>query len=135
MTNNDYLCLLLEQSYFSRLLGGLQHEEQVCLHNISKFKHDITHNAKLPRIRNDIAVAQALLKIQTDLINSKLQKTYDFQFKSFTVPDMPEYEEVSKAQQIQGDQNKVQREDLPQQEGGESRPELRIVAQSDESKG
>ncbi len=100
-------------------------EEQSILGRLGhpKFKHDISLNAKLPRVRKDIASVQGILQVQTNIINSQCERTYEFKFESFKTENY--------GQQIPQQEDGVQRSEVRQQEGSEPRSDAGSTAESE----
>lgn len=115
--------MLLESQHTARMLTSMQMEEQNILAKLSspKFKHDISLNVKLPKVREDAAQLMGILTVQTNIINAQIEKRYEFKFKSFETNDY--------GQQIQEHEDSLQRSEVRQQEGSEPRSDAGSTAE------
>lgn len=119
MSRDEYFLLLLEEAHMTRMFNALQIDEQKCIHQLQDNRYSIKANKKLPMIREDLSNVAGVLQVQTNLINSQIEKTYAIKFKSFAPKDYGEI--LSKNTKVQEQKDGGAGQEVRQPEGSESR--------------
>lgn len=101
---DEYMIMLMELQHMGKLLHSLQIEEQriagVLAH--PQTRHNIQAQAKLPRVRKDIASIMGIIEVQGNIVNNHIEETYEFKFESFKTKDYSD---------VVGEANKLNKEE------------------------
>ncbi len=133
MTREDYFLLLLEEAHNARLYASLQMQDQQLTTTIKSDKYNITAQNRRKKVRVDIGTLGGIIQVQTNLINSQIEKTYDVKFTSFTAEDYNEI--ITEAQQVQKPQDDGAGANVRLEEGSESRASIGAAEEGNAARG
>lgn len=131
MNREEYFLLLLEEAHNARLYASLQMQDQELTAVIKKDKYHLAAQARRKRVRADLQALGGIIVVQTNLINSQMEKTYGIKFQSFEANDYKEILDSAKGQQIQEHKNDGPGPEVRQPEGSESRPASGEIEEGD----
>ncbi len=81
----NYQMILLERLYIAQLEAGMRQQIQILKQRIKANQYDVEANAALPKVKADYKEVSTILMAYSNIINVRLENTYQFKFQSLKV--------------------------------------------------
>ncbi len=77
--------ILLERLYIAQLEAGMRQQIQILKQRIKANQYDVEANTALPKVKADYKEVSTILMAYSNIINVRLENTYQFKFQSLKV--------------------------------------------------